>query len=109
MADDVLASLERAADRAEALGWTARAEVVRAAVAPARAVHARLRRQLSYLGALRRRMELRGFPPDDALYADAADAFNALHALCVRLHYLSCTSGVGTARPAPVRRGGITD
>lgn len=55
-------------------------------------------RHLNYLGRLRDRMQRRGFPPDDPLVRDVTAAWNATHSLNVRLHYLSCSSGVG--RPA---------
>ena len=54
------------------------------------ALLASVRRQLSYLGKLRDRMNQRGFPPDDPLYVAATGAFNAVHALGVELHYLTC-------------------
>ncbi|CAN5697219.1 hypothetical protein BH09PLA1_BH09PLA1_22570 [soil metagenome] len=56
---------------------------------------ASVRRSLAYLGRLRRRMELLGFPPDDPLYCSAAKAHDALQELHVRAHYCSCPSGVG--------------
>jgi len=57
-----------------------------------------VRRSLSYIGRLRRRMELLGFPPDDPLYRSASEAHDALQELHVRAHYCSCTSGVGVQR-----------
>jgi hypothetical protein len=42
-------------------------------------------------------MERRGFPPDDKLLRLTENAFNALHALAIELHYMSCASGVGRA------------
>jgi hypothetical protein len=56
-----------------------------------------VRRSLSFVGRLRRRMELLGFPPDDPLYRSTSDAHDALQELHVRAHYCSCTSGVGTS------------
>ena len=56
---------------------------------------------LRYLGKLRRRMEQVGFVPNDKLYRRVSDAYNAMHSLCVTLHYLSCEHGVGD----PPRRG----
>lgn len=56
-----------------------------------------VRRSLAYVGRLRRRMEVLGFPPDDPLYRAASRAHDALQELHVRAHYCSCTSGVGVA------------
>ena len=53
-----------------------------------------IRRPLAYVGRLRRRMELLGFPPDDPLYVAASRAHDALQELHVRAHYCSCESGV---------------
>jgi hypothetical protein len=50
---------------------------------------------LRYVHRLVRRMEQRGFPPDDKLYQAAFRTYNELHTLCMKLHYLSCPSGVG--------------
>ena len=36
-----------------------------------------------------------GFPVNDKLYQLTAKSYDALHHLCVEIHYLSCTSGVG--------------
>jgi hypothetical protein len=47
-------------------------------------------RQLRYLGRARRRLELLGFPPADPLYREVSRAFEAVHGLSIRLHYLSC-------------------
>ena len=54
-----------------------------------------LRRQLNFLGRLRSRMERLGFRPDDRLYLATTEAFNAVHALHVECHYLTCPTGVG--------------
>jgi hypothetical protein len=50
---------------------------------------------MNYLHRLQRRIEKTGFPPDDPLFVRVRKAYNATHALCVELHYLSCSSGVG--------------
>jgi len=50
---------------------------------------------LRYLNRLRDRMERRGFPSDDRLYAMVVEARDKVHRLCVELHYLSCAGGVG--------------
>lgn len=63
--------------------------------AQARALKEQLRPMLSYLGRLQKRMHKRRFPHDDKLVQLVADAYNAMHALNVEVHYLSCTSGVG--------------
>lgn len=60
----------------------------------ARQVADKVRPMLAYVGALRRRLELNGFPPDDPLFVSTQRAFDALQELHVRLHYLSCTGGV---------------
>jgi hypothetical protein len=39
-------------------------------------------------------MEAAGFPRDDKPYLLVVEAYNAVHALSVELHYLSCKSGV---------------
>lgn len=52
---------------------------------------------LNYLGRLRHRMEKRGFPMSDPYYRTVCTAFDAMQAIFVQTHYLSCTSGVGKA------------
>jgi hypothetical protein len=64
----------------------------------ARQIRATLRPALGYLSRLKRRMENRGFPPDDKLYVAVAAAYDALYGLCVDLHYRSCETGV--AKPS---------
>jgi hypothetical protein len=59
---------------------------------------ASVRRSLAYIGRLRRRMELLGFPPDDPLYCSASKAHDALQELHVRAHYCSVPSGVGVSK-----------
>ncbi|MBC8105803.1 MAG: hypothetical protein H7Z14_04365 [Anaerolineae bacterium] len=59
-----------------------------------------VRRSLAYVGRLRRRMELLGFPPDDVLYRAASKAHDGLQELHVRAHYCSVPSGVGVNRTA---------
>lgn len=54
---------------------------------------------LGYLLRLQRRMEHVGFLPGNPLLQRVAAAYDSLHALCVELHYQSCSSGVG--RPSP--------
>jgi hypothetical protein len=60
-------------------------------------------RHLRYFNRLVDRMTRVGFPPSDSLWIGAVQARNALHALSVELHYLTCDSGVG--RDGVTRRG----
>ena len=55
----------------------------------------RLRPTLGYLSRMVRRTELTRFPATDPLYLDAVKAQAEMQGLVVRLHYLSCSSGVG--------------
>lgn len=61
------------------------------AAALARGLH----RGLNYLARLRARMERKGFPPGDPLFQLVDNAHDAVFKLSVRVHYLSCGSGVG--------------
>jgi len=68
-----------------------------------------LRPTLAYLGRLKRRMEKRGFPPEDRLFQLVTQAHAAMQDLSMELHYLSC-GGVGWGgrrsecrEPLPVR------
>jgi hypothetical protein len=54
---------------------------------------------VGYLYRLRARMEKRRFPPADKLPRLTVTAYEALHALCIELHYLSCEGGVGRKPP----------
>ena len=54
-----------------------------------------VRERLDWFGRLRRRMELRGFPPTDPLYIAVTRCYNAAQELHVRAHYASCRGGVG--------------
>ena len=65
-------------------------------------VRQRLCRTLAYLARLRQRLEARGFSQSDPLLREVIAAYNALHALCVDLHYQSCRSGVGQPADADV-------
>jgi hypothetical protein len=56
---------------------------------------AALRPTLGYLYRLRDHMEKRRFPPAEKLLRLTATASEALHTLCVELHYMSCEGGVG--------------
>lgn len=55
-----------------------------------------------FLNRLVKRMDSRGFPPGDPVYAGAIKARDAVMALRMELHYSSCDSGVG--REAKARR-----
>jgi hypothetical protein len=48
-----------------------------------------------YLYRLQTRMEKTGFPPSDELFLATRRAYDAAQELCMKLHYLSCKSGVG--------------
>ena len=61
----------------------------------ARALKNKLAPMLNYLGRLKKRMTCKGFPPDDPLLQATCKAEEAMHALSVGVHYLSCEGGVG--------------
>ena len=61
----------------------------------AAALQRAVRRRLAWFGRLRRRMELRGFPPTDPLYISVSKCYDAVQELHVRAHYASCRGGVG--------------
>jgi hypothetical protein len=52
---------------------------------------------VGYLSRLRDRMDKVGFVPSDPLYNRVRKAYEALQALFMELHYLSCN---GTGRPS---------
>jgi hypothetical protein len=54
-------------------------------------------RSLRYLGKVRRRMEVLGFPPGDSLYQSVSRSHDVLQELHVRCHYCACTTGVAKA------------
>ena len=64
------------------------------------ALKRQIRPMLVYLRRLTQRMDRRRFPSDDPLMRTALAAYDALHALHVEVHYLSCPSGV---RQLPTR------
>jgi hypothetical protein len=64
---------------------TRQAETMRNALIP----HVR------YLYRMQIRMEKTGFPPSDELFQATRRAYDAAQELCMKLHYLSCKSGVG--------------
>ena len=61
-----------------------------------------------YLTKLCRRMEQTEFTPDDKLYRLAGEAQNAMHHLCVELHYRSCSGGVGRGPQLKSATTGLT-
>ena len=62
--------------------------------AQARILHTQLIAHLRYFGRLQSRMEQKGFPTSDPLYANIVRAYNAIHAAAVQTHYLTVESGV---------------
>ena len=66
--------------------------------AQARALAERLLQLLAYLGRLTKRMEQERFPADDQLYQSAREAYNAMHDLTVKAHYLRCKGQTGGKR-----------
>jgi hypothetical protein len=75
--------------------------------AQADAMLASVRRQLRYLGRLRDRMNERGFPPNDPLHLAVTGAFNAVHALSVELHYLTCAPGTAGRAKFELKEGEV--
>src|SRR4051812_3139240 len=67
----------------------------------AAALKNKLRPMLGYLGKLKRRMVQRGFLSGDPLLDAMVQAENAVHALHVQVHYLSCGDVVGRQRSSP--------
>ena len=61
----------------------------------AQKMHDRLASTLGYLTHMVQRMEQTRFPHDDPLYLDTVKAQTDMMLLVSRLHYLSCSSGVG--------------
>jgi hypothetical protein len=56
-----------------------------------------------YLYRMQTRMEKTGFPHSDELFQATKIAYDAVQELCMKLHDLSCKSGVGTqTRKDPV-------
>jgi hypothetical protein len=54
-------------------------------------------------------MVKRRFPPDDPLLLDVVKAYDAMHALTVRLHYLACEGGVGDIRGTQGKAHSVTE
>ena len=65
--------------------------------AQARALKNKLQPMLGYLNRLKQRMRRRGFMPDDRLLTAVCRAEDAVHALHVEIHYLTCADKVGRA------------
>jgi hypothetical protein len=63
----------------------------------AEAINAVLRPCTGYLLQLQRRMLQVGFTPDQPLNQLVTQAYDAMHSLCVHLHYISCGNGTGRA------------
>jgi len=61
----------------------------------ARRVHRALGPSVGYLSRLKARMLKVGFTQDDLLYQLVSQSYDAIQALFMQLHYLSCKSGVG--------------
>jgi hypothetical protein len=61
----------------------------------ARALKNKLQPMLGYLNRLKKRMQRKGFPTDDRLLISACRAEDAMHALAVEVHYLTCSDSVG--------------
>ncbi len=61
-------------------------------------LYAQLTAHLRYFGRLKSRMEQKGFPTGDPLYANVLRAYNAIHAAAVQTHYLTIESGVAKSQ-----------
>ena len=61
----------------------------------AQALAERLRPMLGYLSRLTKRMEQERFLDDDELLLSAREAYNAVHDLTVKAHYLGCKGQTG--------------
>jgi hypothetical protein len=72
--------------------------------AQAKQVREALYRPTNYLVRLRRRMELRGFPPNDPLYVLVSKAFDALQHLGMHVHHFRLP-----VTPAQPQRAGLDD
>jgi hypothetical protein len=55
----------------------------------------RLGPTLVFFSKVKKRLSDRGYTPDDPLYREVSECYNAVHHLRVSAHYLSCRSGVG--------------
>jgi hypothetical protein len=64
----------------------------------ARALKNKLGPMLGYLNRLKKRMNNKGFPPDDELLRAVCKAEMAMHELHVATHYLACGDVTGRKR-----------
>jgi hypothetical protein len=64
----------------------------------AKEMHERVMEMVGYLGALRRRMDERGFPPHGRFREVVEQAYDRVHGLAMFLHYLSCPGPIGKSR-----------
>jgi hypothetical protein len=53
-------------------------------------LYEQVRPMMSYLHALKERMEQRGFHPSDKLYLEVSAAYYSMHVLAQDLHKMSC-------------------
>ena len=75
-------------------------------LAQAEAMRDKLIPYVRYLYKLRQRMVARGFTSSDPLYRATDCAYDAAQELTMKLHYLSCGSGVGkSAKEGPRTEG----
>jgi hypothetical protein len=58
-------------------------------------VHRTLQPTVGYLYRLRERMQRSGFLPSDPLFRRVCQAYDSVHALFIKLHYLSCEGAGG--------------
>lgn len=63
-----------------------------------RQMHASLLPLANYLSRIVKRMERRGFSPNDSLFVSTKRAYDDVCSLMMELHYMGCESGVGVAR-----------
>jgi len=63
----------------------------------AQKLHESIRPSVNFLYRLERRMEKARFKNDDPFYVAVRKAYDALHALSMKLHYMTC-DGVGRPR-----------
>jgi hypothetical protein len=69
-------------------------------------IRATLHGTLGYLYRLMHRMLHVGFTLDQPLYRLVTEAYDSLHSLCVRLHYMSCDGGTGPRSEQTAVRSG---
>ena len=64
----------------------------------AKEMHDRVAAMVRYLGALRRRLDERGFPPQCRFREIVEQAYDRTHSLAMFLHYLTCPGQTGQPR-----------